>query len=94
MFSRRQYRPALKAYQTVLAYSPDFLPDPRISIGLCYHMLKDFDTARKCWERSVIVVSPTILPPYANLTRVEFIATASQFSFDLSGTLAWDRVIK
>lgn len=56
-FSQRAFRPALKTYQEVLRLAPNFLPDPRIGIGLCFWMLGDREKARKAWERSMQVVS-------------------------------------
>ncbi|KWU41627.1 TPR-like protein [Rhodotorula sp. JG-1b] len=54
-FSQRAFRPALKTYQHVLRLSPQFLPDPRIGIGLCFWMLGDREKARRAWERSMVV---------------------------------------
>lgn len=55
LYIRRQFRPALKLYQSVLSAAPDFLPDPRIGIGLCFWNLNDHRLARKAWERSRVV---------------------------------------
>lgn len=70
LFARRSFRPALKAYQTVLKTAPNFLPDPRIGIGLCFWMLGERDRARAAWERGMVVVSSirTLEEP-ATLTR-------------------------
>ncbi|KPV77301.1 uncharacterized protein RHOBADRAFT_51178 [Rhodotorula graminis WP1] len=65
-FSQRAFRPALKTYQQVLTLRPDFLPDPRIGIGLCFWMLGDRDKARRAWERSM-VVNPNNKSPSAAL---------------------------
>ncbi|GAA5893890.1 hypothetical protein JCM8208_001270 [Rhodotorula glutinis] len=65
-FSQRAFRPALKTYQQVLTLRPDFLPDPRIGIGLCFWMLGDRDKARKAWERSM-AVNPNNKSPSAAL---------------------------
>ncbi|GAA5908082.1 hypothetical protein JCM6882_000221, partial [Rhodosporidiobolus microsporus] len=55
LFSQRSFTPALKTYQQVLRLRPDFLPDPRIGIGLCFWMLGDREKARRAWERSMVV---------------------------------------
>ncbi|GAA5955404.1 hypothetical protein JCM3765_006767 [Sporobolomyces pararoseus] len=55
LFSKLSFRPALKIYQQVLSLEPNFLPDPRIGIGLCFYFLKDFEKAKKSWERSIQV---------------------------------------
>ena len=55
LYIRRQFRAALKLYQSVLSAAPDFLPDPRIGIGLCFWNLGDYRLARKAWERSRVV---------------------------------------
>ena len=52
LYVRRQFRPALKLYQSVLSAAPDFLPDPRIGIGLCFWNLGEHRIARRAWERS------------------------------------------
>ncbi|GAA5870591.1 hypothetical protein JCM8547_002055 [Rhodosporidiobolus lusitaniae] len=65
-FSSRSFRPALKTYQQVLRLKPDFLPDPRIGIGLCFWMLGDREKARKAWERSA-AVNPSSPSPSAPL---------------------------
>ncbi|KAK4704656.1 RNA polymerase-associated protein CTR9, partial [Phenoliferia sp. Uapishka_3] len=54
-FAKRSWRPALKIYQNVLALAPNFLPDPRIGIGLCFWMLGERERAKKAWERSAAV---------------------------------------
>ncbi|GAA5992765.1 hypothetical protein JCM10908_006923 [Rhodotorula pacifica] len=61
-FSQRAFRPALKTYQRVLQLSPQFLPDPRIGIGLCFWMLGDREKARRAWERSMVVHSESTSP--------------------------------
>lgn len=55
LYIRRQFRAALKLYQSVLLMAPDFLPDPRIGIGLCFWNLGDYRLARKAWERSRVI---------------------------------------
>ncbi|GEM08555.1 pol II transcription elongation factor [Rhodotorula toruloides] len=65
-FSQRAFRPALKTYQEVLRLAPNFLPDPRIGIGLCFWMLGDREKARKAWERSM-QVNPNNSSPSAPL---------------------------
>lgn len=55
LYIRRQFRAALKLYQSVLSASPEFLPDPRIGIGLCFWNLGDYRLARKAWERSRVI---------------------------------------
>ncbi|BGP07002.1 protein required for normal CLN1 and CLN2 G1 cyclin expression [Rhodotorula toruloides] len=65
-FSQRAFRPALKTYQEVLRLAPNFLPDPRIGIGLCFWMLGDREKARKAWERSM-QVNPNSSSPSAPL---------------------------
>lgn len=57
LFAKRSFRPALRLYQTILTLNPQFLPDPRIGIGLCLWMLGEKERARKAWERSLEVVS-------------------------------------
>lgn len=52
LYVRRQFRPALKLYQSVLSAAPDFQPDPRIGIGLCFWNLGEHAIARRAWERS------------------------------------------
>jgi RNA polymerase-associated protein CTR9 len=54
LYVRRQFRAALKLYQSVLSAAPDFLPDPRIGIGLCFWNLGEHDLARKAWKRSTV----------------------------------------
>lgn len=51
-YVRRQFRVALKLYQSVLSAAPDFLPDPRIGIGLCFWNLGEHRLARRAWARS------------------------------------------
>jgi RNA polymerase-associated protein CTR9 len=55
---RRSYAVAIKCYQNVLAMVPNFLPDPRVGISLCYWMQGEKAQARKGWERSLLVVRP------------------------------------
>lgn len=52
LYVRRQFRAALKLYQSVLSVSSNFLPDPRIGIGLCFWNLGEHALARKAWARS------------------------------------------
>lgn len=52
LYVRRQFRASLKLYQSVLSVAPNFLPDPRIGIGLCFWNLGDHNLARKAWLRS------------------------------------------
>lgn len=54
LYVRRQFRAALKLYQSVLSLAPNFLPDPRIGIGLCFWNLGEHTLARKAWLRSMI----------------------------------------
>ncbi|CAH7670136.1 pol II transcription elongation factor [Phakopsora pachyrhizi] len=54
-FHRKHFRPALKIYQQVLTIAPRMLPDPRIGIGSCFWFLGDKRTARRAWERSIVV---------------------------------------
>lgn len=54
LYVRRQFRAALKLYQSVLSVAPDFLPDPCIGIGLCFWNLGEHSLARKAWSRSTI----------------------------------------
>lgn len=54
LYVRRQFRAALKLYQSVLSVAPKFLPDPRIGIGLCFWNLGEHTLARKAWSRSTI----------------------------------------
>ncbi|GAA6001271.1 uncharacterized protein JCM10292_006986 [Rhodotorula paludigena] len=65
-FSQKSFRPALKTYQFVLQLKSDFLPDPRIGIGLCFYMLGDHEKARRAWERSM-AVNPSSSSPSAPL---------------------------
>ncbi|KIO17833.1 hypothetical protein M407DRAFT_84591 [Tulasnella calospora MUT 4182] len=55
MYTQRQYREALRLFQTVLQLRPDCKPDPRVGIGLCFWALDDKERARMAWERSVEV---------------------------------------
>ncbi|KAG5440690.1 hypothetical protein PCK2_000278, partial [Pneumocystis canis] len=52
-FSRKNYIGALKLYQTILLSKPDFNPDPRIGIGLCFWELNMKLDAKVAWERSL-----------------------------------------
>ncbi|GAA5985401.1 hypothetical protein JCM11641_000144 [Rhodosporidiobolus odoratus] len=65
-FSQRNFRAAMKTYQQVLRLKPDFLPDPRIGIGLCFWMQGDREKAKKAWERSMLV-NPSSSSPSAPL---------------------------
>lgn len=56
MYTQRQYREALRLFQTVLQLRPDCKPDPRVGIGLCFWALDDKERAKMAWERSVEVV--------------------------------------
>ncbi|KAK9479314.1 hypothetical protein V1514DRAFT_291716 [Lipomyces japonicus] len=53
LFSKQNYKAALKLYQNVLAARQDMVPDPRIGIGLCFWKLGFKDDARIAWERVV-----------------------------------------
>ncbi|KAG4301968.1 hypothetical protein PCK1_001944 [Pneumocystis canis] len=53
LFSRKNYIGALKLYQTILSSKPDFNPDPRIGIGLCFWELNMKLDAKVAWERSL-----------------------------------------
>jgi len=53
VYSRKNYRGALKLYQYVLQSRPDILPDPRVGIGLCFWQLGMKLDARAAWERSL-----------------------------------------
>ncbi|SGY78722.1 BQ5605_C008g04925 [Microbotryum silenes-dioicae] len=55
LFARRSFRLALKAYQQVLTLAPNFLPDPRIGIGLCCWLMGDRKKAKAAWNRSIVV---------------------------------------
>ncbi|SCV70711.1 BQ2448_3473 [Microbotryum intermedium] len=55
LFARRSFRLALKAYQQVLTLAPNFLPDPRIGIGLCCWLMGDRKKAKAAWKRSIVV---------------------------------------
>lgn len=56
LYARRQYAQALRAFQTVLKYSPKCLPDPRVGIGLCLWAMDHKEKAKMAWERSLEVV--------------------------------------
>lgn len=53
LYQKKNYKGALKLYQSVLNGRPNMKPDPRIGIGLCFWKLDDKSTARLAWERSV-----------------------------------------
>ncbi|CAN6626443.1 RNA polymerase-associated protein Ctr9p [Trichomonascus vanleenenianus] len=53
LYHRKNYREALRVYQTVLIGRPDIKPDPRIGIGLCCWQLGDKETAFNAWARAL-----------------------------------------
>lgn len=53
LYHKKNYKGALKWYQSVLHGRPNFKPDPRIGIGLCFWQLKDKEAAKEAWERSL-----------------------------------------
>ncbi|KAI0338297.1 TPR-like protein [Trametopsis cervina] len=61
LYARRQYPQALRTFQTVLKYSPNCNPDPRIGIGLCLWAMDHREKAKMAWERS-LEVNPSQWP--------------------------------
>ncbi|CCJ28920.1 unnamed protein product, partial [Pneumocystis jirovecii] len=60
LFSHKNYTGALKLYQTILSSKPDFIPDPRIGIGLCFWELNMKQDAKAAWERSLELDSKNV----------------------------------
>jgi RNA polymerase-associated protein CTR9 len=56
MYARRNYKEALRLFQTVLRYNPQCIPDPRIGIGLCFWAMDQKVKAKAAWQRSLDVV--------------------------------------
>ncbi|ORX47625.1 TPR-like protein [Piromyces finnis] len=50
-FYNKDYKGALASYQRILKYAPDFKPNVRIPIGLCFYALGNTQMARKAFER-------------------------------------------
>ena len=57
LYTRRNFKEALRLFQDVLRYNPNCQPDPRIGIGLCLWAIDDKVKARAAWQRSLEVVS-------------------------------------
>lgn len=53
LYHKKNYKGALKWYQSVLEGRPSFKPDPRIGIGLCFWQLNDKAGAQAAWERAL-----------------------------------------
>ncbi|KAK9464773.1 hypothetical protein V1512DRAFT_229890 [Lipomyces arxii] len=53
LYSKENYKGALKLYQQVLVARPDMKPDPRIGIGLCFWKLGFKDDAKMAWDRTL-----------------------------------------
>ncbi|KAG0327229.1 protein required for normal CLN1 and CLN2 G1 cyclin expression [Dissophora globulifera] len=53
LFIRENYGQALNYYRSVLKLQPDFTPNPRIGMGLCFYKLGMDDTAQQAFERCV-----------------------------------------
>ncbi|OLL26995.1 Tetratricopeptide repeat protein 1 [Neolecta irregularis DAH-3] len=53
LYAKSNYKAALRIYQRVMQSQPDFQPDPRIGIGMCFWQLKWREDARAAWERSL-----------------------------------------
>jgi RNA polymerase-associated protein CTR9 len=65
-FTRKQYRQALKTYQTALSYTTgnEYNVEIRLGIGLCYHQLGMSSEAKTAFKRCLQMVShhsPTCL---------------------------------
>jgi len=67
MYARKKFRDSLQLYQRILRLSPSTQPDPRIGIGLCFWQLGEKAKAKKAWERSLELVSGTVLTYYVIL---------------------------
>ncbi|EPX73075.1 RNA polymerase II associated Paf1 complex subunit Tpr1 [Schizosaccharomyces octosporus yFS286] len=52
LYSRGNFRGALKLYQRALVSNPQIQPDPRIGIGLCFWNLNMKDDALAAWVRA------------------------------------------
>lgn len=61
LYHKKNYRGALKLYQTVLRGRDNFNPDPRIGIGLCFWHLNQKTMALAAWERA-LELNPTSVP--------------------------------
>lgn len=61
LYHKKNYRGALKLYQTVLRSRDNFNPDPRIGIGLCFWHLNQKTMALAAWERA-LELNPTSVP--------------------------------
>jgi len=57
LYTRRNFKEALRLFQDVLRYNPNCQPDPRIGIGLCLWAMDDKTKARAAWQRSLEVAS-------------------------------------
>lgn len=53
LYHKKNYRGALKLYQDVLRSRVNFVPDPRIGIGLCFWHLNQKTMALAAWERAL-----------------------------------------
>lgn len=53
LYHKKNYRGALKVYQSVLRSRVNFEPDPRIGIGLCFWHLNQKTMALAAWERAL-----------------------------------------
>lgn len=53
LYHKKNYRAALKMYQAVLRSRVNFVPDPRIGIGLCFWHLNQKTMALAAWERAL-----------------------------------------
>jgi RNA polymerase-associated protein CTR9 len=64
-YGRKQYRQALKTYQTALSYADgnDYSVEIRLGIGLCYHQLGMNNEAKTAFKRCLQVVSWISLVP-------------------------------
>lgn len=52
LYEKKNYREALKLYQSVLSQRPSMKPDPRIGIGLCFWSLGSKEEALAAFERA------------------------------------------
>lgn len=53
LYHNKNYKGALKIYQRILKSRPDFQPDPRIGIGLCFWHINEKDMALAAWQRAL-----------------------------------------
>ncbi|VVT55082.1 uncharacterized protein SAPINGB_P004418 [Magnusiomyces paraingens] len=53
LYSKKNYKGALAIYQLILRSRPNFHPDPRIGIGLCFWHLNDKEMAHAAWKRAL-----------------------------------------